>query len=464
MDLTRLTVLNNYKTGDVELVNPVYKSLGSDTKKTLKKMIPLSGDEITSKCEDGISYVTRKMNGELCVIVYEKGECIIVNSNDVAKASLPVLEELATKISSVNIEKAIFIGELYSVINGLDRVSYVSNALSTDTSKLNIAVFDILEVNGARPIGDYGVIHGELERIFSDSGLAHAVWMKKGSNKQAIVETFNALCINGNAEGLVVRASSSITYKIKQKYTLDCVIVGYTSDDDNSIRNLLLAVMDENNSYQVIAKVGVGLNNEQSINLYKILSESTCESSYIDADGKKLAFRFVKPQIVIEISATDISNENLEGIISNPLLTFDNRYNLASFVSGISLTHAIFERVRDDKKATKEDASISQISDYIISKDEVISFELQESSLLVRDVYIKKNKDKTSLQKFMVYETNKSETKKFLKYMFYYTDFSEGRKDPLKTEIRISDSKDQIFKIYELYKTENLKKGWELVC
>lgn len=463
MDIVNLPNYRNYALGSAELVDVMYKHIGSDTKKTLRKMIPLSGDAISSKCEDGISYVTKKMNGELAVVIYEDGICVVVNANDMAKAKLPTLEEAAEKLKKANITKAIFIAELYAIVDGVDKVSYVSNALSNDTSKLNLAFFDILEIDGNRPNGDYGVIHAELNRVFGTSGTSHSVWMKKVSGKQEISDIFKTLCLDANAEGLVVRSASSIVYKIKPKHSLDCVIVGYTSADNEHIRNLLIALMDNNDRYHVIGKLGVGLDESLSRNLYSQLSASTCQSSYVDADGSKLGFRFVKPELVLEISVNDINNENLEGTISNPLLSFGGDYSLERFVAGISLTHSVIDRIRDDKKANKDEVSISQINDFIATDPESDNVELSNSTLVVRDVYVKTTKDKTAVQKFMVFQTNKSDNKNFLSYMFFYTDFSEGRKDPLKTEIRVSDSKDQIMEIYKSYVSDNVKKGWNLI-
>ncbi len=48
----------------------------------------------------------------------------------------------------------------------------------------------------------------------------------------------------------------------------------------------------------------------------------------------------------------------------------------------------------------------------------------------------------------------------FTKYAFNYTDYSAGRKDPLKQEVRISNSKDQNLTIAETFRENNIKKGW----
>ena len=48
-------------------------------------------------------------------------------------------------------------------------------------------------------------------------------------------------------------------------------------------------------------------------------------------------------------------------------------------------------------------------------------------------------------------------------YVFCYTNYSSDRKEPLNRDVRISNSEDQIKKIYETYIEGNIKKGWEKV-
>ena len=64
----------------------------------------------------------------------------------------------------------------------------------------------------------------------------------------------------------------------------------------------------------------------------------------------------------------------------------------------------------------------------------------------------------------MVWKTNKEkEDPNFPAYVFNYTDFSSGRKDPLKQDLRISSSLEQITEIACQFIAKNIKKGWEKV-
>jgi len=456
---------NGYLQGKAKTLNDCYASAGSKTKKNLRKMVPISGDEITLKCEDGPSYVTKKINGEMAVLVFEENECVLINSNDIARAKLPLLNDAATMIKNAGIQKALFLCELHVLIDLVDKVSFVSNALSSNTSSLRLGVFDILEIDGHGVEGDYETKHKKIMSIFDNSHeMIFPIWMKKVQSRAEIVDIFNTACIDGKAEGLVVYSASSIVYKIKPKHSLDCAIIGFTSHDGIHVRDILLALIDTNGKYQLIGRTGNGMSEGVKQELYSQLSQDVCDSKYIETDSRRIAFQFVHPKLVVQISVNDINNENIEGNIKNPLLEYkEGLYVLDSYINGVSLTHAVFETLRDDKNTNCEDVRLSQIENYLLESDEQASKITELSTQLLREVYIKKVKDKAAIQKFMVYQTNKADNKNFLEYFFFYTDFSEGRKEPLKTEVRISNSKEQIMTIFAQYKEENIKKGWEPV-
>ena len=60
-------------------------------------------------------------------------------------------------------------------------------------------------------------------------------------------------------------------------------------------------------------------------------------------------------------------------------------------------------------------------------------------------------------------KTNKENLDDYPAYVYHYTDFSAGRKEMLKKEIKVSNSKKQIIDIFESEILDNVKKGWEKV-
>ena len=67
------------------------------------------------------------------------------------------------------------------------------------------------------------------------------------------------------------------------------------------------------------------------------------------------------------------------------------------------------------------------------------------------------------VRKFILWETNKSEDPDYPAYVFHFTDYSPTRKDVLKKDIKVSDSRKQIESIYDKNILENVKKGWKPV-
>lgn len=72
-------------------------------------------------------------------------------------------------------------------------------------------------------------------------------------------------------------------------------------------------------------------------------------------------------------------------------------------------------------------------------------------------------KDKAIDEEFVAWKTNKEADPRYPAYVFHYTDYSSGRKDPLKTDIRVAPTEAQITAIFDAFLAENVKKGWEEV-
>ena len=67
------------------------------------------------------------------------------------------------------------------------------------------------------------------------------------------------------------------------------------------------------------------------------------------------------------------------------------------------------------------------------------------------------------VRKFVIWKTNKEATGEYPAYVYHYTDFSPSRREMLKKEIKVSNSKKQIEEIFAAELAENVKKGWNKV-
>jgi ATP-dependent DNA ligase len=454
----------NHNTAATEAVN--YK------RKVSNAFIPLCPADIDARVSGTQFCVTRKYDGEMILINIKEESCGIINSSgNTVDAGMPAMREFTKCLDAANIECGVFIAELYvDESKGRARVGDVRAALADESKKdtLRFAPFDIISIDDKdwRP-ASYAETWQKLSDIFAKASTCAPVRMKNAASKADIKEIFAEWVEQEGAEGIVVRSELPLVYKIKPKYSLDCAVIGFSeSETKGRIRTLLLALMREDGSYQRIGRSGGGLSEEQRTSLYKKLIAAQTPSNYLESDSNHVAFRMVKPEIVVEVSGVDITSENSSGPTKNPLLVFDEKgWRGMQTVPGISIIAPVIERIRDDKKINKDDIRAAQIAGFINLADSAKSrADLPKSELLKREVYKKESGGKIMALKFLVWKTNKETADAdYPAYVFSYTNFSSERAEPLQTEMRISGDQKQIMQLCEDSIAKNVKKGWEKV-
>jgi hypothetical protein len=285
--------------------------------------------------------------------------------------------------------------------------------------------------------------------------------------KGEVKELFNDWVCAEGGEGLVVRTETRTAVKIKPRLSVDAAIVGFSeSDIPGFVRTLLYALVHEDGTYQIIGRTGNGLTNEQKKELWDKFMPLKVASNYVEVDSNHAAFHLIQPIRVMELSVTDVLSENTSGGIMNPVLEFkDGKFNHAGTVPGFSFISAVIERFRDDKKADAVGARYSQLSERIYTphgSQRRVSEHLAPSKLLVREVY-KKESSAVMVMKFMVWKTNKEENN-YPAFVFSFTSFSSGRAEPLSIDMRVSNSENQIMRIYRDFAAKNIKTGWTRLC
>jgi ATP-dependent DNA ligase len=391
---------------------------------------------------------------------------------------LPCTEEAARIFKEAKIKSAVIPSELYRCEEaGRSRVSDTAKALADKSlqDKLRLAFFDIVNLDGEHfKSKTYKDVIEKLASLCGGNVYLHPARCETAESRDQVKGLFTKWVDEEGGEGLIVRSELPIVYKLKNRYTLDAVIVGFaegTGDIKNQIRTLLVALMTEDGDFQVIGKCpGSTLDTETRKNLFQKLLDMKVESDYTEIDSNRLAFHMIKPEIVVEISINEAIFENNSGPIFDPLLEFkDGAYHRLRNVHGISMIHPAFSRFREDKNVNPQDIRHSQIDEIICNPywegDEKETAELEKSEILKREVYKSGKGDKLMVRKFLLWKTNKDSASEveYPAYVLAYTDYSSGRADPLKSEVRISDSKEQILALYDTYIEKNVKKGWEKV-
>ena len=439
-------------------------------RKVAGSFMAITQEDISSKVTGETVYITTKIDGEFNLLYFDGKGSVLVNGSGKIKEDLPFLKSATKSLKDQKVKSLTVACELH--LNTKDhrsRVSEVMSALSKKKDSLTISPFDVLDLDGDEYAeNDYEKTIEKLTELFSNNDAINPVEFQSTSSS-GVKEIYEEIVTNNGAEGLVVRfPDMPIVYKIKPLHTLDAAVIGFTEGSDNNVRDLLFALQKDDGTFVQIGRTGNGLSVDEQHSFYKSLSKDIVESSYIETDGRRVAFQMVKPTLVAEITVNELLTENSKGIIKNHVLEYDekNGYSFSASVDGVSLIHPVFKRIRDDKQVNDHDVRLSQVTDivYLDTQRADKGKELSKSEILFREVYTKASKGNTSVQKFIAWKTNKEKSDEgYPAFVMNYTNFSPTRKAPLKKDVRISNSKKQIMDLLNGFMEKNIKKGWEKV-
>ena len=439
-------------------------------RKVAGSFIAITQDDISSKISGDKVYITTKIDGEFNLLHFDGKQSVLINGSGKNKDDLPFLTSATKSLKDQKIKSLTIACELH--LKAKDhrcRVSEVMSALSKDKNSLTVSPFDIVELDGEDYAeDDYEKTIKKLTELFNNNDDINPVVFQAMPSSEAL-ETYEEIVAENGAEGLVVRfPDMPIIYKVKPLHTLDVAVIGFTEGSENNVRDLLFALQKEDGSFVQIGRTGNGLSVDDQHSFYKTLSKDIVESSYIETDSRRVAFQMVKPSMVVEITVNELLTENSKGIIKNHLLDYDEKsgYSFSNSLDGVSLLHPVFKRARNDKQVNHHDIRFSQVTDIVFleqTKTDSLK-DLPKSEIIFREVYTKAVKGNTNVQKFLAWKTNKEKADDgYPVFVMNYTNFSPSRKDPLKKDVRISNSKKQILELLDGFMEKNIKKGWEKV-
>ncbi len=443
------------------------------------RMMPLDRDDIRRKIPKADYLVSRKIDGEFTVLVYEGGEAFLVNPGGTVRTGLPVTEEAARRLFKANVKRAMVAGELYVQCD--DRRPRVHDVATVarqpkseaDLKRLRFAVFDLMPADGAAP-GPYAETWQTINRLFGNGERIHPVQTQKAATADEIDKRFDQWVVQEGAEGLVARSDSAGLFKIKPRHTLDVAVIGFTEstgDREGMLHDLLYAVMRHDGSLQVLSRVGGGFDDDQRRTMLADLKDMIVPSEYAEVNSDHVAYQMVEPQWVIEISCLDLISQTTRGApINRMVLDFSsnggNGYHVVRRLPLATVISPQFIRRREDKSVRPQDVRIDQITSIVevpLWERDARKMTVPRSELLRRTVYTKVMKGETMVRKLVLWKTNKeSDGDEFPAYVLHYTDFSPSRKTPLCREVRVSSSLEQMTTLWSGLLDENIKKGWEL--
>lgn len=421
-------------------------------------------------------YVSLKLDGEHSHLYYDADEedrAYLIRPRGYVYAGLPCLERARQVLRERGIKRCLMPGELYvkrpdgARTRVFDVVHYTKAPKSQeDLELLNFAPFDILWLDNEGYDGFAEVI----TRLRSFEGSAIAPPPIRILHSTAEIERAYDEWVNRDGcEGLMIRTDLTYRYKLKADHTIDAAIIGYTDDGDEKITSVLTGLVTEDGNVQVLGPVEKGFSDIDRMELYRRLSEARVESDYMEVSRFYTPFHMVRPRIVIEFSTNDMVAEHANGMpIKKAVLRLkDNVYRLQRSAPLVALKHAVFNRFREDKVVNATDTRLAQITDQVfidLERETSRDISFPDTEIIAREVYLKETKGKVSLRKLVAWKTNKDHIDSaYTAFVFNYTDYSPGRQEPLKQDIRISSSKEQIMEIFAEFKKDNILSGWKKV-
>jgi ATP-dependent DNA ligase len=428
--------------------------------KIASRYIPVKPDQIGLKIMESTSYHTSvKYDGFFAVLSLKEGKAILQNGNE-KSLEIKAILEAAVQIK----EDVVLVGELCLFKDGKSQTHRELSAALDEPEKHDIrfGVYDLL-------LSDEKTLDNKQKfdkiKSLANGELIFSIPQNYFESRADIINLYKQ--IEGKEEGLVVRSSDDIVYKIKPETTLDMVVLGYAlnAGTEESLRELLLGIVDANNDYQIVAKCGNGFSESDRVGLINKLKPMMVQSAYTEVSGAKTAFVMVEPVLVAELTCLDMITETSKGAIRKSILTYDKSkgYALKGQSCTISCISPVFRRLRDDKKADHSATGGQEFIDLLEVKPASEQEITKASEVIVREVYTKKGKAGTAVRKFLGVETHKADTGMYAPFFVMYSDFSSGRKTPLEQEIVLCDSKQEMEEKLSALIAENVKSGWEKV-
>ena len=312
------------------------------------------------------------------------------------------------------------------------------------------------------------LIEQKLEAAKTDGRVA-AMKTEVVNDRDNALRLFGEWASDGKGEGIVLRPTDGRIFKLKPFVTLDAAVIGLTvrADEPDQARSLLLALMRENGQLQIIGSCGNLGDDERRRALFALLAESTVDSNYRYASSSGALFRFVRPEVVVEVRLTDLqSADSSEKPVERMVLSYsaERGYEARRPMEGVSILHPVLERVRDDKSVNPADVRAAQVLErcHVDALDTVAEqVRLPASEVLRREVYVQHKGDKHGVRKLLLLQTHKETLDaSYPAFVVHFTDYSSGRKDPLQREVRLASTRAQADAIADQMITDNIKRGW----
>ena len=476
--------MGRYATGpSTALPNPQWLGMAQNYRRTASaRMIALDKEGMERRMPRQSYHVSRKIDGEFTMLIVDGGEVASVNPGGTVRVGLPFMEEaLALLQAAGHDETTLLAGEL--CVDRDDgqrpRVHDVSRVTRKPQSpaqlqQVKLALFDVVMWDGCETSPSYEETWRRLSSVFGEGKLIHPVETVQLGKAEEILKQFEAWAEDEGAEGLVARSDTAGIFKVKPRYTIDAVAIGFTEGIDDRVgllHDVLLALVRRDGAFHVLGHVGGGFTDDQRRDLLSDLRDLAVESDYTEANSERVAYQMMRPDKVVEIFCLDvISQTTRSGPINRMVIRWsesEDKWLTGRRLPLASLISPEFVRFREDKSPSPEEAGLGQLTDIAeveATEKTLEHLRLPKSEVLRRVVYTKELKGNILVRKLLMWQRNKEQQSEIHPaYVLHYTDYSLNRRTPLNRKIRVSQSRDQIEVFWREFSQNAFVKGWKEV-
>ena len=417
---------------------------------------------------DGDYFCSKKYDGQTYFIVKEDKDIKIFNSNLIDQSTK--LKKILSDASSIlnKYDDIILVGELiYSDGKNRERNGDVVSAISgnLDINNLKLIVFDIVYSSKDFHLNSYKDKIKIFEEIFSNK-IETIENIKNALLNKSEIQKFSEDLIQDGNEGSIIRNDQNI-FKAKKKENLDLLVLGYTENENMTLRSITMGVVDESGHFLHVASSG-NMDEKLAQKIYQDISKNKirCDFHLSASDGS--IYQFVKPTLIVEVEFFDyqILKSNDQPIKKMKFEFKNNSLKALHQSKSVSLIGCSIKRIRDDKTISLSETGLKQLKKIFSNAEDYfkneIQYDLEKSSILQKKIFQKKSKKGTAIKKFVIWKTNK-ENNNYPAYVSYFLDYSSSRKKPMDKDTKpFSTEKNASNFINNLIK-EEIKKGWEEV-
>ncbi|MDX9720735.1 MAG: hypothetical protein RBU37_08300 [Myxococcota bacterium] len=425
---------------------------------------------------EGKLWLSPKVDGQLWFIIKRQGEVALCSYNGRVLQGVPVVDEAKTLLEDS--EELIAAGELFALPpkgEARARVQHVSSALGKPElgKTLGFKVFDLLEEGEQdwqqRP---YLERLARFETLFAKGKRVAAIATVE-SDRSGLAGHYQDWVQSGKFEGLVARSEQGFIWKVKPTMSIDAVVIAFGErvvEGVEQLRELSVALLREDDSFQLIGTVGNGFSEQDRVKWLERLRPLETQSSFRMANREGTLCRFVRPELVVEIKLSDLVESDASEVPNRRMrLSYDpdSGYRAEGLMPVPSMLFPIFLRQREDKKVDQGCVGLDQLLRHLAieaSQEQDRVEALANATILRREVYAKAGKGGTAVRKFVAFATNKSEVdERYPPYVVFFTDYSGSRKTPLETELRVASCVERVDALIADWHAANIKKGWNKV-